>query len=98
MSVRTIETMLDWVEDNIEDVPTLDKMANYVGYSEFYCSVKFHECVGVSFKEYVLKRKLKELENYATDKEKAEERIKETEQKLKWLEEIKAKVESILEV
>ena len=46
----------------------------------------------------VLKRKLKELENYATDKEKAEERIKETEQKLKWLEEIKAKVESILEV
>lgn len=46
----------------------------------------------------VLKRKLNELENYATDKEKAEERIKETEQKLKWLEEIKAKVESILEV
>lgn len=46
----------------------------------------------------VLKRKLNELENYATDKEKAEERIKETEQKLKWLEEIKTKVESILEV
>ena len=46
----------------------------------------------------VLKRKLQELENYATDKEKAEEQIKETEQKLKWLEEIKAKVESILEV
>ena len=58
MSIRTIETMLDWVEDNIEDAPTLDKMANYVGYSEFYCSAKFHECVGVSFKEYVLKRKL----------------------------------------
>lgn len=58
MSIRTIEIMLDWVEDNIEDAPTLDKMANYVGYSEFYCSAKFHECVGVSFKEYVLKRKL----------------------------------------
>ncbi len=58
MSVRTIETMLDWVEDNIEEGPTLDKMANYVGYSEFYCSAKFHECVGVSFKEYLLKRKL----------------------------------------
>ena len=43
-------------------------------------------------------KRLDHVIDYATDKEKAEERIKETEQKLKWLEEIKAKVESILEV
>lgn len=46
----------------------------------------------------VLKHKLVELENFVSDKEKAEERIKETERKLAWLGEIKAKVESILEI
>lgn len=33
-------------------------MSGYVGYSEYYCSAKFHEFTGVTFKEYVLKRKL----------------------------------------
>lgn len=46
----------------------------------------------------VLKGKLAELKSYATDKEKAEERIRETESKLEWLKTIKAKVESILEI
>ncbi len=58
MSAITIENMLDWVEKNIEDKPTLGAMAEHVSYSEFYCSLKFHEHVGMSFKEYVLKRKL----------------------------------------
>lgn len=58
MSVRTIEDMIDWVEKNIEDDPTLTKMADYVGYSECYCSAKFHEYVGISFKEYIGRRKL----------------------------------------
>jgi len=46
----------------------------------------------------ILKDKLVELESFATDKEKAEERVKKSEHKLKWLEQIKAKVESILEI
>jgi hypothetical protein len=46
----------------------------------------------------VLKAKLGELESYATDKEKADERIRESERRLKWLEEIRSKVESILEI
>ncbi|MGB8453206.1 MAG: AraC family transcriptional regulator [Anaerocolumna sp.] len=58
MSVKTIETMINWVEDNIEETPTLDAMARYVGYSSYYCSAKFHEVVGMSFKEYVQHRKL----------------------------------------
>ncbi len=58
MSVRTIEDMIDWVETNMEETPTLEKMADHVGYSEFYCSAKFHEYVGIPFKEYVFKRKL----------------------------------------
>lgn len=46
----------------------------------------------------VLKSKLAELESYATDQEKAEERIRESERKLAWLETVKTKVESILEI
>lgn len=58
MSVKTVEDMIDWIEDHIEDDPALGKMADHVGYSEFYCSAKFHEYVGISFKEYLVRRKL----------------------------------------
>lgn len=46
----------------------------------------------------LLKAKLNELESYATDKEQAEARIKESEEKLRWLEQIKNEVEEILEI
>lgn len=58
MSLITVEKMVKWVEDNLRNDPTLEKMASYVGYSEWYCSSKFHEVTGVTFKEYVSKRKL----------------------------------------
>jgi hypothetical protein len=45
-----------------------------------------------------LKAKLDLLEDYATQENKVEARIAETERRLNWLEEIKAKVESILEI
>lgn len=48
--------------------------------------------------DVILQEKLLELKSYATDKELAEIRIKETEDKLKWLEQIKSEVESILEI
>lgn len=48
--------------------------------------------------DVILKKKLSELESYATDQEKAAERVKETERRLAWLEEIKARVASILEI
>lgn len=46
----------------------------------------------------VLKEKLGELESYATDQTKAEARIAETEKRLAWLEKIKSRVVSILEI
>ncbi len=46
----------------------------------------------------LLKIKLEELESYASDREKAEVRIRESKEKLKWLEQIKNEVESILEI
>lgn len=46
----------------------------------------------------VLQSKLEELKSVTINKEKAEERIRESECKLAWLETIKTKVESILEI
>lgn len=63
-------------------------------------SRKILEIFAQEFKKLdnLLKKKLNELESYATDKEKAEARVREAEEKLKWLEQIKNEVESILEI
>ncbi len=58
MSIKTIENMVQWIEDNIADSPTLASMSDYVGYSPYYCSSKFHENVGITFKQYLAKRRL----------------------------------------
>ena len=58
MSLQTIERMLNWIEQNITGNPTLAEMSEYVGYSPFYCSAKFHESVGMTFKKYLSKRRL----------------------------------------
>lgn len=58
MSVKTIENMIEWVEKNLRNEPTLEMMSSYVGYSSYYCSSQFHEAVGITFKEYVVRRKL----------------------------------------
>ncbi len=63
-------------------------------------SIKIAEQFKAEFKrlDVVLKNKLAELENYATDKKLAEDRVKESELKLAWLKQINVKVESILEI
>ncbi|MCI9273634.1 MAG: helix-turn-helix transcriptional regulator [Clostridiales bacterium] len=58
MSEKTYKTMLNWVDQNITNPPTLLEMSRYVGYSPYYCSTKFREYCGMSFKRYLGKRKL----------------------------------------
>lgn len=58
MSIKTVENMVTWIEVNITKNPTLAEMSDHVGYSPFYCSNKFHEHVGITFKQYLAKRKL----------------------------------------
>lgn len=50
--------MVNWIEVNIRRNPTLAEMSDHVGYSQFYCSSKFHEYVGITFKQYLSKRRL----------------------------------------
>lgn len=63
-------------------------------------SKKISELFNKEFKKLdnILKGKLTELEECAKDKERVEERILESERNLKWLEDIKEKVEFILEI
>lgn len=67
MSQKTVETMKQWIADNITKEIRLGGMADYVGYSPYYCSVKFHEAVGMTYRQYhtqlKLERAKKELEN-----------------------------------
>jgi predicted component of type VI protein secretion system len=46
----------------------------------------------------ILRNKLTELKSYATESDKAEQRVRETEKNLQWLEDIESKVTSILEI
>lgn len=63
-------------------------------------SKNISEKFNVEFKKLdeILKDKLEELQSYATEKDKAEARIKNSEQKLAWLNKIKADINSILEI
>lgn len=59
MSVQTVETMAKWVENNITESPTLKEMSSYVGYSPFYCSAKFREHMGMTYKQFLAQCRLK---------------------------------------
>ena len=58
MSVQTMASMVKWVEDNVIESPTLENMSSHVGYSSYYCSTKFREYTGITYKQYLAKCKL----------------------------------------
>ncbi len=59
MSIQTIETMVHWVEKNVSKHPTLIEMSFNVGYSPYYCSLKFREHVGMTYKQFLSQCRLK---------------------------------------
>lgn len=55
---EAVQKIIDWIEDNICDDPSLIKMSEHIGYSPWYCSVKFHEITGMTIKSYISGRRL----------------------------------------
>lgn len=53
-----IQLMIDWIEDNLKNQFSLDELSNYMGYSPYYCSFKFHQVTGISIRRYILLRRL----------------------------------------
>lgn len=70
MSQKTVETMKQWIVDNITSEIRLEQMAAYVGYSPYYCSVKFHEAVGMTYRQYHSKIKLERAKRELEDRRK----------------------------
>ena len=50
---KAIQKMICWIEENLTENPSLQEMSRQVGYSPYYCSVKFHEVVGIDRKSVV---------------------------------------------
>lgn len=48
-----IQKAIDWIEEHIEDNPSLAQLAEKIGYSPWYLSVKFHEIVGMTLRSYI---------------------------------------------
>lgn len=53
-----IQKMIDWIELNIENKPSLLEMSQQIGYSPCYCSYLFHEVTGITLKSYMAGQRL----------------------------------------
>lgn len=55
---ETVQKMIDWIEAHLTENPSLLEMSQQAGYSPYYCSSRFHEVVGMTFKSYIAGRRL----------------------------------------
>jgi len=53
-----VQIMIEWIEKNLTENPSLLKMSEQIGYSPCYCSSQFHKICGISLKSYIAGRKL----------------------------------------
>ena len=55
---EAIQKMIYWIEEHLTDSPSLTEVSEQIGYSPYYCSVKFHEVVGMTIRNYIAGRRL----------------------------------------
>ncbi|MFA5309382.1 MAG: AraC family transcriptional regulator [Dehalococcoidales bacterium] len=55
---RSIQKMLDVVEENLTGPLTLEMLAGKLGYSPYYCTRQFHRYAGISLRDYIRLRKV----------------------------------------
>jgi len=53
-----IQRLIDWIDDNAVNNPSLEEISNCIGYSPYYCSEQFHRIAGITIKNYMAKRRL----------------------------------------
>ena len=56
--ICAIQKLIDFIEDNAANNPSLEEISRYLGYSRFYCSVQFHHIAGMKIRDYIAKRRL----------------------------------------
>lgn len=55
---EAVQKMIDWIEANITEDPSLLEMSKQIGYSPYYCSTQFHKICGMTIKSYISARRL----------------------------------------
>lgn len=55
---QTVQRMIDWIEEHLQENITLLEAARHIGYSPYYCSTQFHKVVGMTMKSYIAGRRL----------------------------------------
>lgn len=53
-----VQLMIDWVDDNLGETPTLLEMSQQLGYSPYYCTKQFHLVTGMTLRDYVWMRRI----------------------------------------
>ena len=56
--IYAVQRLIDFIDDNAAENPSLDEISKQVGYSPYYCSMQFHRATGMTFKSYMAKRRL----------------------------------------
>lgn len=57
-NVTVVQQMIDWIEENMEESPNLQKVSNAVGYSPWYCSCMLRDIAGMTMKSYIVGRRI----------------------------------------
>lgn len=55
---EAVRSMALWIEGHIMEPCTLTDMARTIGYSPTYCSTQFHRYMGMTLREYTMRRRL----------------------------------------
>ena len=56
--IYAIQKLIDFIDDNAVDNPSLAEISKHLGYSPYYCSMQFHRVTGTTIKNYMAKRRL----------------------------------------
>jgi AraC-like DNA-binding protein len=56
--IYAIQKLIDFIDDNAVNHPSLDEISKHLGYSPYYCSAQFHLIAGTTIKSYMAKRRL----------------------------------------
>ena len=55
---ENVQQIIELIERNLEDGPTLSEVSENLFYSSFYCTKKFHALTGMRLRDYVRLRRI----------------------------------------
>lgn len=58
MNTKTIHEIIEYIEEHITEVISLNEIGKMINYSPYYCSASFRKHVGTSIKNYIRRRRL----------------------------------------